>query len=391
MTPPAPPRFSITTVCPRFSDNAGTTLRVTMSVPPPGAAGTTRRIGLVGYCASAGTARSQTRARGMNLVTACLPGDDVAGAPADVVEVELPHAVFLLGSALDQRAARPESLRPREHAAFGRALDDDLEPDPFDLALGHARVVEARDPPLPDLRRLLHAARAFLPHFLEHARERRLVVAGQDDLVSGFVNVDLVQDRSGHGARSVVSGAREQRLHRRRPQVLDELAGEIGVGRLGHDAGGIGRVGLDLLRERADELQPLALERPDLGNRREADLQALAAEDVLEDLRRARVAHDLRREPVADTEQLEQLLEIVAGPGLGVDDGVGAEQRLLEPLEVGDVGIEAAGAHRDTDSDPAEKDVLVRLDLVAPQLVVHQPGGRDEDVHRLARADAAFR
>ncbi len=30
------------------------TLRVTMSVPPPGAAGTTRRIGLAGYCASAG-------------------------------------------------------------------------------------------------------------------------------------------------------------------------------------------------------------------------------------------------------------------------------------------------------------------------------------------------
>src|SRR4029077_19844923 len=191
--PPAPPRFSITTVWPRFSDRAGTTLRVTMSVPPPGAAGTTRRIGLPGYCASTGAARNQTRASVMNLVTAYLPGDDVAGAPADVVEVELPHAVFLLGSAHDQRAARPEALRPREDAPFGRALDDDLEPDPFDLALGHARVIEARDPPLPDLRRLLDAPRALLPHFLDHVGERRLVVAGQDDLVPGFVNVDLVQ------------------------------------------------------------------------------------------------------------------------------------------------------------------------------------------------------
>src|SRR5262245_18010250 len=84
MTPPAPPRFSITSVWPRFSCRAGATLRVTMSVPPPGAAGTTRRIGLAGYCASAGAARSPARASAMNRITAPPPknGRDLVEAGA---------------------------------------------------------------------------------------------------------------------------------------------------------------------------------------------------------------------------------------------------------------------------------------------------------------------
>src|SRR5713101_3428054 len=105
MTPPAPPRFSITTLCPRLSCSAGTTLRVTMSVPPPGAAGTTRRIGRAGYCASAGAWSPETSASSaMNRVTAHLAGDHVAGSRADVVEVELPASVFLFGPAGDQRS-----------------------------------------------------------------------------------------------------------------------------------------------------------------------------------------------------------------------------------------------------------------------------------------------
>src|SRR5882672_11361212 len=36
-----------------YSDSAGTKLRAVMSVPPPGAAGTMRRIALAGYCAQA--------------------------------------------------------------------------------------------------------------------------------------------------------------------------------------------------------------------------------------------------------------------------------------------------------------------------------------------------
>src|SRR5439155_1660239 len=67
MMPPAPPRFSITTGWPRLSCSAGTKLRAAMSVPPPGAAGTMRWIGLVGYCAAAGgmakCAASSTRER----------------------------------------------------------------------------------------------------------------------------------------------------------------------------------------------------------------------------------------------------------------------------------------------------------------------------------------
>src|SRR5437016_2861705 len=54
MMPPAPPRFSITTGWPRLSCSAGTKLRAAISVPPPGAAGTMRWIGLAGYCAAAG-------------------------------------------------------------------------------------------------------------------------------------------------------------------------------------------------------------------------------------------------------------------------------------------------------------------------------------------------
>src|SRR5436190_1077063 len=54
MMPPAPPRFSITTAWPRLSCSAGTKLRAAISVPPPGAAGTMRWIGRVGYCAAAG-------------------------------------------------------------------------------------------------------------------------------------------------------------------------------------------------------------------------------------------------------------------------------------------------------------------------------------------------
>src|SRR5882762_1913405 len=78
MMPPAPPRFSITTGWPRLSCSAGTKLRAAMSVPPPGAAGTTRWIGFAGYCAAAGGiakyAASSTRERiAIGLVIARCP------------------------------------------------------------------------------------------------------------------------------------------------------------------------------------------------------------------------------------------------------------------------------------------------------------------------------
>src|SRR5262245_57431810 len=123
MTPPAPPRFSTSTCCPRFSDSAGTTLRVTMSVPPPGAAGTTRRIGRAGYWASAGemrgAARSPQTSSAMNLVTVDLALDDVAGSGAEVLEVESPRAVFVFRPARDKRSPFSEFVRPRHDAPLG--------------------------------------------------------------------------------------------------------------------------------------------------------------------------------------------------------------------------------------------------------------------------------
>src|SRR4029079_7087132 len=53
MPPPAPPRFSITTGCPRACDMRSPTMRPTMSALPPAAKGTIRRIGRSGYFAKA--------------------------------------------------------------------------------------------------------------------------------------------------------------------------------------------------------------------------------------------------------------------------------------------------------------------------------------------------
>src|SRR5262249_2233615 len=83
------------------------------------------------------------------------------------------------------------------------------------------------------------------------------------------------------GGGLVESGRREYRLDRRRLQILDELVGEVRVGRRGHDARGIGRGGLDLLGQGTDQLEALGLELPDLGDGGEADLHALAAHHVL--------------------------------------------------------------------------------------------------------------
>src|SRR5215813_12737954 len=54
ITPPPPARLSTTTVCLRVSLILAPTVRPVMSVAPPGANGTTTRIGFAGYaCASA--------------------------------------------------------------------------------------------------------------------------------------------------------------------------------------------------------------------------------------------------------------------------------------------------------------------------------------------------
>ena len=48
MVPAAPDLFSITIVCPKISLILGAIARATISVPPPGAKPTIKRIGLVG-------------------------------------------------------------------------------------------------------------------------------------------------------------------------------------------------------------------------------------------------------------------------------------------------------------------------------------------------------
>src|SRR5258706_6030958 len=53
MFPDAPALFSTTTFCPRRFDRASATRRRLVSVTPPGAKGTIRRIGRSGYCAPA--------------------------------------------------------------------------------------------------------------------------------------------------------------------------------------------------------------------------------------------------------------------------------------------------------------------------------------------------
>src|SRR5215831_20957807 len=111
-------------------------------------------------------------------------------------------------------------------------------------------------------------------------------------------------------ARLVESRRGEYRLHRGSLQVLDELPRHVRVARVRRDPGGVGGGGLDLLRQGTDQLDPLALELPDLGDGGEADLHALAARHVLEHLRRGAVSSGLRLELLADAEQLEELLQV---------------------------------------------------------------------------------
>src|ERR1700694_508225 len=69
--PPAPPRFSMTIVCPSASDRRFCTMRAMTSVPPPGGYGTMKRTGFAGQsCAHAGIAASRPSARTIPFLTA---------------------------------------------------------------------------------------------------------------------------------------------------------------------------------------------------------------------------------------------------------------------------------------------------------------------------------
>src|SRR5258708_18791327 len=81
------------------------------------------------------------------------------------------------------------------------------------------------------------------------------------------------------------SGGGKNRFCRRRAEIIDEIPCDLHRGRVGDDRGGIGDGALHLLGQWPDQLQPFRLERPDLGDRREAELHALSAHDLLEHLR----------------------------------------------------------------------------------------------------------
>src|SRR6267143_3849017 len=95
---PLPPtRFSTTTGWPSASVSLGAIRRATMSGPPPGGIGTSRRIGLAGYWAdvlpqtSTSAAKNATTRERMNSA----PSQAIARL-ADPVQVQLPHLEVLL-------------------------------------------------------------------------------------------------------------------------------------------------------------------------------------------------------------------------------------------------------------------------------------------------------
>src|ERR1700687_2871952 len=124
MLPPAPPRFSITMVCPSWRDSGSVTMRPRMSMVLPALNGTTARIGLpagqalaLGKRGSAGAARaaavSVKKWRRLRSVTAILPEN------YNWRVFLLPHdgmAFFFCHDAV--QSTMPESKREKCHADF---------------------------------------------------------------------------------------------------------------------------------------------------------------------------------------------------------------------------------------------------------------------------------
>src|SRR6266853_5229395 len=181
------------------------------------------------------------------------------------------------------------------------------------------------------------------------------------------------------------SGGGKNRFRGRRTEISDEILGDLRRRRVGHDRGGIRDGALHLLGQRPDELDPFRFELPDLGDRGKADLDALSADDMLEHLRGIGVARGLLVQWVRDPEQVEQLFQVQAARGVAVYDRIGDEQRTLEPVEGGDIGLGFAGAHRDPYSHSPDKGVRFRVDLAPAQLIVHQSRRGDQNIGRFAR------
>src|SRR4051794_6993964 len=90
MRPPAPPRFSTTIVWPSAGLSFSDMSRATASVPPPGAFGTMRRMGLVGQ------------------VCACAPGDSTQQMPTTQPHPDLLNLMMFIGVYRRSSAVRSE-------------------------------------------------------------------------------------------------------------------------------------------------------------------------------------------------------------------------------------------------------------------------------------------
>src|SRR5712691_10982102 len=93
---PLPPtRFSTTTGCPSASPSLGAMRCATMSGPPPGGIGTSRRIGFVGYWAATLQLRSAVNRTRSGRRMGSVPYQTIARF-TDPVQVQLPHLEVLL-------------------------------------------------------------------------------------------------------------------------------------------------------------------------------------------------------------------------------------------------------------------------------------------------------
>src|SRR5690242_6252435 len=119
MLPLPPTRFSTTTGWPSASESFGAKMRPTRSGPPPGGNGTRRRIGCVGYCASASQAKTASTSAKTLAITESVPG------LADSVEVHLPHLKIPLARRHD-RLLHVQLLREAFHRAPARVRVRDV-------------------------------------------------------------------------------------------------------------------------------------------------------------------------------------------------------------------------------------------------------------------------
>src|SRR5919201_932216 len=138
--PPAPARLSTTIGTPRLSDRRCETLRAAKSAMPPGANGTTMRIGFDGYacCACAHAAASRPSA------------------------ITIPRCIVSTGSVAAQNV-RPFRAQPRvELRRVARDLRETVAPRPRPTRVDHHARVE---PPL--LRRVARRVEGRAPRVLD--------------------------------------------------------------------------------------------------------------------------------------------------------------------------------------------------------------------------------